>query len=54
MIFIWLGLATFSGFIAYRSVVEGSYVRGAFAAFWLAMFTFAIWIQFQAPSNAVS
>ena len=54
MVFIWLGLAAFSAIIAYRSIAEGSYFRGAFAAFWVAMFVFAIWIQFQERTGAVA
>ena len=54
MLFIWLGLAAFSAFIAYRSISEGSYIRGTFAAFWLAMFVFAIWIDFQKHSAGIA
>ena len=54
MLFLWLGLALFSGFITYRSFVDGSYVRGTFAGFWLILFLLAIWTGFQAPAQGVA
>lgn len=47
MTFLWLALAAFTGFIAWRSLSQGSYLRGSFAAFWCVMFLFSIWIDFQ-------
>ena len=54
MLFLWLGLAAFTGFIAARSFTKGSYFRSAFAAFWFAMFLFSIWIDFQRSTGGIA
>ncbi len=54
MLWIWLGLAIFTGFIAVRSFNEARYFRSAFAAFWFAMFLFSIWIDFQQSGAPVA
>lgn len=50
MLLLWLGLAGFFGFIAFRSFTSGSYLRGGFASFAVLLFVGAIWISFQAPA----
>lgn len=50
LVLLWLGLAGFFGFIAFRSFTTGSYLRGGFASFAVLLFAGAIWISFQAPS----
>jgi hypothetical protein len=54
MILLWLGLAAFSGFIAWRSLSEGSYLRGSFAAFWCVLFVFSIWVDFHNHTAALT
>lgn len=54
MVVVWLCLAGFSGFIAWRSFSQGSFVRGSFAGFWLALFLFAIWVDFQGQTAGVA
>ena len=47
MLLLWLVLAGFSAFIAYYSLAKGSYLRCAFASFWVTLFLLAIWIDVQ-------
>ena len=47
MFLIWLGLAGFFAFIAFRSFTTGSYFRGGFASFAVLLFVGAIWISIQ-------
>ena len=54
MLLLWIGLAAFFAFIAFRSLRSGSYLRGGFAVFAVALFSFAIWIDVFASVNTVS
>lgn len=51
MLLLWLGLAAFFAFIAFRSFTTGSYLRGGFASIAVLLFVGAIWISFQPRST---